>query len=108
MDLSFYSTGLGPGGFFADGLFSFSARNFIAARKAAPRFLPAPLRYATGLELDTITVVDPRSPAVPQLSTWAMMLVGFAGLAFAGYRRALRTPDPLIHRRAHPAYRGPL
>jgi hypothetical protein len=25
--------------------------------------------------------------AVPELSTWAMMLVGFAGLGFAGYRR---------------------
>ncbi|HZZ23670.1 MAG TPA: PEP-CTERM sorting domain-containing protein [Roseiarcus sp.] len=27
----------------------------------------------------------------PEPSTWAMMLVGFAGLAWAGYRRALRT-----------------
>jgi PEP-CTERM motif len=26
--------------------------------------------------------------AVPEPSTWAMMLVGFAGLGFAGYRRA--------------------
>jgi phospholipase/lecithinase/hemolysin len=26
--------------------------------------------------------------AVPELSTWAMMLVGFAGLGFAGYRRS--------------------
>jgi hypothetical protein len=25
---------------------------------------------------------------VPEPSTWAMMLAGFAGLAFAGYRRA--------------------
>ena len=25
--------------------------------------------------------------AVPELSTWAMMLAGFAGLGFAGYRR---------------------
>jgi hypothetical protein len=28
--------------------------------------------------------------AVPEPSTWAMMLVGFAGLGFAGYRRATR------------------
>jgi hypothetical protein len=28
--------------------------------------------------------VDP----VPDPSTWAMMLLGFAGLGFAGYRRA--------------------
>ncbi len=28
--------------------------------------------------------------AVPEPSTWAMMLVGFAGLGFAGYRSARR------------------
>ena len=27
-------------------------------------------------------------PPVPEPSTWAMMLVGFAGLGYAGYRRA--------------------
>ena len=27
---------------------------------------------------------------VPEPSTWAMMLLGFAGLGFLGYRRALR------------------
>ena len=27
---------------------------------------------------------------VPEPSTWAMMLIGFAGLGYAGYRRALR------------------
>jgi hypothetical protein len=26
----------------------------------------------------------------PEMSTWAMMLVGFAGLGFAGYRRSVR------------------
>lgn len=29
----------------------------------------------------------PVGPAAPELSTWAMMGLGFAGLAFAGYRR---------------------
>lgn len=33
----------------------------------------------------------PPVPGVPEPSTWAMMLLGFAGLAFAGYRRALST-----------------
>ena len=28
------------------------------------------------------------SSAVPEPSTWAMMLLGFAGLGFAGYRKA--------------------
>jgi hypothetical protein len=27
------------------------------------------------------------APAVPEPSTWAMMLIGFAGISFAGYRR---------------------
>jgi hypothetical protein len=29
-------------------------------------------------------------PAVPEPSTWATMLIGFAGLGFAGYRKAKR------------------
>jgi PEP-CTERM motif len=29
-------------------------------------------------------------PAVPEPSTWAMILLGFAALGFLGYRRALR------------------
>jgi hypothetical protein len=28
---------------------------------------------------------------VPEPSTWAMLLVGFAGLGFAGYRARMRT-----------------
>jgi hypothetical protein len=28
---------------------------------------------------------------VPEPSTWAMMLLGFAGLGFAGYRSARKT-----------------
>jgi hypothetical protein len=28
------------------------------------------------------------TPVVPEPSTWAMMLLGFAGLGYAGYRRA--------------------
>jgi hypothetical protein len=27
---------------------------------------------------------------IPETSTWAMMLLGFAGLGFAGYRRRIR------------------
>ena len=30
------------------------------------------------------------TPTVPEPSTWAMMLLGFAGLGFAGYRRAMK------------------
>jgi hypothetical protein len=31
--------------------------------------------------------------SVPELSTWAMMLAGFAGLGLAGWRRDRRRPS---------------
>jgi hypothetical protein len=37
----------------------------------------------------------PMVAPVPELSTWAMMLLGFGGLGFAGYRRARRRPSYL-------------
>jgi hypothetical protein len=37
-------------------------------------------------ELDDVSVVAGSSGVIPEPSTWAMMLLGFAGLAFAGYR----------------------
>jgi probable HAF family extracellular repeat protein len=36
------------------------------------------------------SLFPPLPIAVPEPSTWAMMLLGFAGLAFAGYRRSER------------------
>jgi hypothetical protein len=36
----------------------------------------------------TYALVDPPALNAPEPSTWAMMLLGFAGLAFAGYRRS--------------------
>ena len=35
------------------------------------------------------------SGVVPELSTWAMLLLGFAGLGYAGYRRAKTSPAKL-------------
>ena len=40
------------------------------------------------MALDSLTL----SAAAPEVSTWAMMLLGFAGLGFAGYRNARRAP----------------
>ena len=37
---------------------------------------------------------DP-SNTVPEPSTWAMMLIGFAGLGFAGWRRAAKRQEAL-------------
>ena len=39
-------------------------------------------------------------PAVPEPSTWAMILLGFAALGFLGYRRRCAWPDPSIRRAA--------
>jgi hypothetical protein len=40
--------------------------------------------------LDSVSVTGPAapSPGVPEASTWGMMLLGFAGLGFAAYRKA--------------------
>ena len=45
--------------------------------------------FGSGTDADTFTV-EVGAP-VPEPSTWAMMLIGFAGLGFAGYRASRRT-----------------
>ncbi|HME86355.1 MAG TPA: hypothetical protein VKG91_17870 [Roseiarcus sp.] len=37
---------------------------------------------------DSVSAIPVSAAPVPELSTWVMMLTGFAGLGFAGYRRA--------------------
>lgn len=48
--------------------------------------------FGTGPEASlaaTISVIDPGvAPAVPEPATWAMMILGFAGVGFMGYRRS--------------------
>lgn len=44
----------------------------------------------------TVVLVSSVNTAVPEPSTWGMMVIGFAGLGFAGYRRATRRPDPRV------------
>jgi hypothetical protein len=44
-----------------------------------------PATYA--LDPETIPILN---PTVPEPSTWAMLLIGFAGIGFAGWRRARR------------------
>ena len=43
-----------------------------------------------GLTLTTVNAGVGPATAVPEASTWAMMLMGFAGLGFAGYRSSRR------------------
>lgn len=113
VDLYFLSTEQGEtGGFFAENLagnflFRFSGKQFYSGPESSPMFASGinslPLLNEIDGKTDIVTVKlleppiiipkapDPPSLAIPELSTWAMLLIGFAGLAFAGYRRALRT-----------------
>jgi hypothetical protein len=55
------------------------------------------LAYATGVPGENIGGPPPPPPTVPEVSTWAMMLLGFAGLGYLGYRRR-----PMHHSLAQP------
>jgi len=49
------------------------------------------------LTIDSLILNDGSISAVPEPSTWAMLLIGFAAIGFAGYRRASETvPGMLI------------
>jgi hypothetical protein len=50
----------------------------------------AVVTHDLGVEIYAVNSGGSITP-VPEPSTWAMMLVGFAGLAFAGYRASRRT-----------------
>jgi hypothetical protein len=58
--------------------------NFIVWRNNLPNLLGI---FETAVICD---VVDP-VPGVPEPSTWAMMLIGFAGLGFTAYRRTKKS-----------------
>ena len=74
------------------------SEHFIYSSSGLP-FFEAPSQdhfdAATTLDPDTddvgssVTFVQV-SGAIPEPSTWAMMLLGFAGLGYAGYRKARR------------------
>ncbi len=69
----------------------------------------------SSVTVSSVTLSEPLSPtSVPEPSTWAMLLLGFAGLGFAGYRTSrksfadcwLTAPHdraPVQHRRQPPA-----
>jgi unsaturated chondroitin disaccharide hydrolase len=54
--------------------------------------LYSPAHTSLAAELSTLTQYTPASASVvPEPSTWAMMLLGFAGLGYAGYRASRKT-----------------
>jgi hypothetical protein len=98
--LDFYSAELGGGGFFAKGFFNFSGPQFYTGPESSPTFIVPGVHLglynAATNKTDTVRVElvmggdppDPPTLAVPELSTWAMLLLGFLGLGYAGYRKA--------------------
>jgi hypothetical protein len=106
-NVSFWDEALG-GGFVADSLFNFSGQ-FYTGSESSPTFVPGVYRSLLNEDtqkIDTVTVTelpttvsdpppvigppDPPVIAVPELSTWAMLLLGFLSLGYAGYRKASR------------------
>jgi PEP-CTERM motif len=113
--LTFYQAGMPGGGFLADSLFNFLGPQFYSGSENSPTFIPGVYKGLvndfTG-KTDTVTVkelpttvsdpppitvsnpppvTDPPDPpaiAVPEPSTWAMLLLGFLSLGYAGYRKA--------------------
>ena len=47
--------------------------------------------FGSGTDADTDTFTVEVGTPVPEPSTWAMMLAGFAGLGFLGWRGSRRT-----------------
>jgi hypothetical protein len=94
-NLTFWDAGLG-GGFVADDLFNFSGQ-FYTGSETSPTFLPGvytSLLNADTNKIDTVTVKElpttvshPPPVTVPEPSTWAMLLLGFLSLGYAGYRK---------------------
>jgi hypothetical protein len=59
-----------------------------------PELINAPFSTSDGpLEVLSISALSFQATTVPEPSTWAMLLLGFAGLGYAGYR-ASRRPQP--------------
>jgi hypothetical protein len=100
--VTFWSEGLG-GGFVTDGFVFTKTKQFYSGSESSPTFpfsnVYTELVNGFGGKIDTVTVTvfmpdppDPPAFAVPELSTWAMLLLGFVGLSYAGYRKTKRNP----------------
>lgn len=119
-DLDFFSNEFETGGFvvefvyrgIASPLFSFSGPQFYTGAESSPTFIPgvyADLPNAFTGKIDTVKVSripdsdptgppDPPALSVPEPSTWAMLLLGFVGLSYAGYRKAKTRTAPAARR----------
>jgi hypothetical protein len=97
--LTFWDEALG-GGLVAGNLYNFLGPQLYTGSESSPTFIPGVYKGLLNdftRKTDTVTVTellpisdpsDPPALAVPELSTWAMLLLGFVGLGYAGYRKA--------------------
>ncbi len=114
VDLAFFPAFPGleefTGGFADQTFFSFFGPQFYTGPEGAPTFVPGVytglLNVSSG-RIDTVTVTelstipdppDPPALSVPEPSTWAMLLLGFVGLSYAGYRKAKTRAAPAARR----------
>jgi hypothetical protein len=69
---------------------------FLGHPRGAGNFLNLPVPFVANLSIAPNTTLCPEDTActglvgAPEPSTWAMMLFGFAGLSFLGYRKAFK------------------
>ena len=77
-----FLNGASPTQFIADGLDTFDT--FFRVQNPGGGDLP----LSSELDLDTVFSNVTVTVNVPEPSTWALVVLGFAGLGFAGYRRA--------------------
>ena len=83
--LSFYNAAAG-GGLIDTTYFDLSGAQYYTGTEASPTFVPGIYTgqsnfYSGGVDTVTIALAP-----VPEPSTWAMMLAGFASLGLAGFR----------------------
>ena len=81
--VDFFSTEFGDGGLQIPTFAQSVGYQFYSGTEAAPIFAPG--RFVT--EDGGFVTITAAPPPVPEPSTWAMMLVGFAGLGYAAFRR---------------------
>jgi PEP-CTERM motif len=84
-----------PGGYVSDSFLSDQA-TWDNATFASPGVTPGTYKWTwgSGADADSFTLIAGAAPAAPEPSTWAMMLIGFLGLAGVGLRQKKRTAAP--------------
>jgi hypothetical protein len=63
----------------------------VARRRPGVLVAPGCCSTSDGVAESDVVVIGPVAPAVPEPSTWAMLLLGFAGIGFMAYRRKSKT-----------------